>query len=347
MRIQRQVVREQVDVVREQQRQALLQPAGHPAVLAAPEQPVVHEHGVGPRRDRRLDQRAAGGHAGNDAPDRRPALDLQAVGSVILEPLGLEQVVESVQDAAVRWAWEIRVSGKPDCRPSMRVRVLPHGDAAQRGRIIISFAARGGSSHECPGTGDLEHGARCHRGRRAGAPGGPRRAAQPRARRRALPITSPCSCWSLILSGVAGQLWPALEGRRLHYAQVLAGPVCVGLSNFWISGWLKAAQRDRLMSWGLRASSLLLPVDRPGLPGPAGGAAAPRGRGAFAGGERHDAVADGARLADGRPARARDGRRMPADVARHRRHARDRDEPARCRCGRTRPWRCVPRRATG
>lgn len=64
----------------------------------------------------------------------------------------------------------------------------------------------------------------------------------------------------VILSGVAGQLWPMLEGRRLHYAQVLAGPVCVGLSNFWIRGWLKAAQRDRIMSWGLRASSLLLPV---------------------------------------------------------------------------------------
>jgi GGDEF domain-containing protein len=64
----------------------------------------------------------------------------------------------------------------------------------------------------------------------------------------------------LILSGVATQLWPALDGRRLHYAQVLAGPVCVGLSNFWIRGWLKAAQRDRIMSLVLRMSSLLLPV---------------------------------------------------------------------------------------
>lgn len=64
----------------------------------------------------------------------------------------------------------------------------------------------------------------------------------------------------LVLSGVAGQLWPALDARELHYAQVLAGPVCVGLSNFWIRGWLQAAQRDRVMSWVLRLSSLALPV---------------------------------------------------------------------------------------
>ena len=64
----------------------------------------------------------------------------------------------------------------------------------------------------------------------------------------------------LVLSGVAAQLWPRLDGRELQYAQVLAGPVCVGLSNFWIRGWLKAAQRDRVMSWVLRLSSLALPV---------------------------------------------------------------------------------------
>ncbi|HSI54567.1 MAG: diguanylate cyclase [Ramlibacter sp.] len=64
----------------------------------------------------------------------------------------------------------------------------------------------------------------------------------------------------LILSGVAEELWPRLDGARLHYAQVLAGPVCVGLSNFWIRGWLDAAQRDRIMSGVLRGSALLLPL---------------------------------------------------------------------------------------
>jgi hypothetical protein len=69
VRIERQVVGEQVDVVRQQQGQALLHPAGDAPVLAAPEQAVVHEDGVGAGGDGRLDQRAAGGHAGDDAPD--------------------------------------------------------------------------------------------------------------------------------------------------------------------------------------------------------------------------------------------------------------------------------------
>lgn len=64
----------------------------------------------------------------------------------------------------------------------------------------------------------------------------------------------------LILSGVAAQLWPALDPKLMQATQVLAGPVCVGLSNFWIRGWLGAAQRDRLMSWVLRAAAILSPI---------------------------------------------------------------------------------------
>jgi GGDEF domain-containing protein len=64
----------------------------------------------------------------------------------------------------------------------------------------------------------------------------------------------------LIVSGVASQFWPALDPRLTQAAQVLAGPVCVGLSNFWIRGWLGAAQRDGLMSWALRAVAILAPV---------------------------------------------------------------------------------------
>lgn len=63
----------------------------------------------------------------------------------------------------------------------------------------------------------------------------------------------------LILSGVAVELWPRINPKLMHPAQVLAGPVCVGLSNFWIRGWLSAAQRDRVMSSGLRAGAVLLP----------------------------------------------------------------------------------------
>ncbi|HWI78522.1 MAG TPA: diguanylate cyclase [Ramlibacter sp.] len=64
----------------------------------------------------------------------------------------------------------------------------------------------------------------------------------------------------LILSGVASHLWPAIDPKLMQAAQVLAGPVCVGLSNFWIRGWLGAAQRDGLMSWVLRAGAILSPM---------------------------------------------------------------------------------------
>lgn len=64
----------------------------------------------------------------------------------------------------------------------------------------------------------------------------------------------------LILSGVAARLWPAADAALVQAAQVLAGPVCVGISNFWIRGWLGAAQRDALMSWLLRAWAILSPT---------------------------------------------------------------------------------------
>lgn len=62
----------------------------------------------------------------------------------------------------------------------------------------------------------------------------------------------------LVLSGVLRQAaHPA--PAPLHVLQVLAGPVCVGLSNFWIHDWLGAARRDRLMARVLRLSAFLLP----------------------------------------------------------------------------------------
>lgn len=64
----------------------------------------------------------------------------------------------------------------------------------------------------------------------------------------------------LVLSGVAAQLWSTAHPKLMQAAQVLAGPVCVGLSNFWIRGWLAAAQRDGLMSWSLRGGAVLSPV---------------------------------------------------------------------------------------
>lgn len=64
----------------------------------------------------------------------------------------------------------------------------------------------------------------------------------------------------LILSGVAGHLAPSIPPRALQVAQVLAGPLCVGLSDLWIRGWLYAPHRDRLMAAALQGAAVLLPL---------------------------------------------------------------------------------------
>lgn len=79
------------------------------------------------------------------------------------------------------------------------------------------------------------------------------------SRLRALSYHSSVFLLVLVLSGVLPQAHP-ISPARLHALQVLAGPLCVGLSNFWIHGWLRAAQRDRLMALGLRVSALALPL---------------------------------------------------------------------------------------
>lgn len=64
----------------------------------------------------------------------------------------------------------------------------------------------------------------------------------------------------LILSGVFPQIAPQADPALIQAAQVLAGPICVGLSDLWIRNWLNAAQRDRIMSAALRGSAVLLPL---------------------------------------------------------------------------------------
>lgn len=64
----------------------------------------------------------------------------------------------------------------------------------------------------------------------------------------------------LVLSGVAGHLAPSIRPRALLVAQVLAGPLCVGLSDLWIRGWLYAPHRDRLMASALQLAGVLLPL---------------------------------------------------------------------------------------
>ena len=63
-----------------------------------------------------------------------------------------------------------------------------------------------------------------------------------------------------ILSAMPQVLQPSLDPAALQAAQVLAGPFCVGLSAFWISGWLNARHRERMMARTLRLASVLTPL---------------------------------------------------------------------------------------
>jgi hypothetical protein len=62
------------------------------------------------------------------------------------------------------------------------------------------------------------------------------------------------------LSGVPRIVHPAIDIDLLQAVQVIAGPLCVGLSAFWISGWLNARRREEMMARSLRYAALLTPV---------------------------------------------------------------------------------------
>ncbi len=94
MGIERQVIGDQVDVMLEQARKALLHPPRHAAILPAPEQTVVDQDRISLGFDRRLDQVQARGHAADNMPDLLAPLDLQAVRPIILETRGFKRLVE-------------------------------------------------------------------------------------------------------------------------------------------------------------------------------------------------------------------------------------------------------------
>lgn len=63
----------------------------------------------------------------------------------------------------------------------------------------------------------------------------------------------------VLLSGIPRAIFPDLSQQRLQVAQVLIGPFCSALGNYWIRGWLAAHQRDRFMEVSLRLSALATP----------------------------------------------------------------------------------------
>ena len=62
------------------------------------------------------------------------------------------------------------------------------------------------------------------------------------------------------LSGIPLAVLPDMNTRVLHVVQVLIGPVCGAMGNYWLRGWLSAHQRDRIMEASLRISAILAPI---------------------------------------------------------------------------------------
>jgi hypothetical protein len=85
MRIERQVIRKQADVVRQQGGHATLAKAGQATIFTFPEPAVMHQNGVGLVFDSRVDQSLAGGDATNDRAQRGPSFHLQSVWAIIVE----------------------------------------------------------------------------------------------------------------------------------------------------------------------------------------------------------------------------------------------------------------------
>ena len=91
------MIGKQIDIVRQQQCQTLFHPASHPPVLTTPEQAMVHKNRVRMRGDSGFNKCAAGGDARNYFPDGGATFHLQAIGTIVLKPLWLQQCVKGLQ----------------------------------------------------------------------------------------------------------------------------------------------------------------------------------------------------------------------------------------------------------
>ena len=92
------MVGQQIDVMRQQQRQTLPHPASNAAILATPKQAMVHKDGVGLRCNGRLNQGQTGRYTRNDFLHLHAPFHLQAVGAVVTKALRLQQGITSGQE---------------------------------------------------------------------------------------------------------------------------------------------------------------------------------------------------------------------------------------------------------
>ena len=94
MDVQRQVIGEQVEFVRDEQRDARAAGAGEAGILALPEIAVVHQDGIRVVCERALNQFEACGHAAYDAADFTTPFHLQPIWAIIPKSGDLQQAVQ-------------------------------------------------------------------------------------------------------------------------------------------------------------------------------------------------------------------------------------------------------------
>ena len=94
MTVQREVVRDQVQLVLEQYANTLAERTHQPLQVSPPQEPMVDEYHVGPPLSRLAEELRRGRDAGRDPFDLRAPRDLQAVERDVLHLVDPEQVVE-------------------------------------------------------------------------------------------------------------------------------------------------------------------------------------------------------------------------------------------------------------
>lgn len=96
MRVERQVIGQQTDVMAQQCRQATLAKASDPAILGFPEPAVVHQYRIGGLRHGGIEQCLAGGDAADDALHLGAPFHLQAIWAIITKARGFKTFVEII-----------------------------------------------------------------------------------------------------------------------------------------------------------------------------------------------------------------------------------------------------------
>ncbi|EKE17692.1 MAG: hypothetical protein ACD_10C00317G0001 [uncultured bacterium] len=94
VRIERQMVSQQVDVMANQSPQTLPAYPGDATIVTFPEIAVMHQNGIGISRHRRIKQSLAGRHSGDNALHLAASFHLQAVWAIIPKLTGLQKLIQ-------------------------------------------------------------------------------------------------------------------------------------------------------------------------------------------------------------------------------------------------------------